>query len=139
MARRRIVLADDHMEVARQLQGLLSGDYDVEVVCDGSSLLQVIRNQAPDALVLDITMPGMNGLAVARAALQMYPWLPVVFVTVTDAPEVIRSALSLGACGYVIKCDAGEELMAAVRAGFTGRTYLSAHAKTTHSPSQEGG
>lgn len=129
MGRLRILLAEDHREVAEQLRSLLAEHYDVQVVCDGGSLVRLVRQERPDAIVTDITMPDMSGLAAARTALELYPSLPVVLVTVMDAPEVIRSALAMGVRGYVLKCDAGEELTHAVRVGLSGQTYLSTHAR----------
>ena len=129
MKRQRIVLAEDHSAVAEQLRALLADEYEVSVVNDGGALLRAIQRDRPDALITDIAMPGKNGLMAARAALDLHPDLTIVFVSVSNPPEMIRHTQSLGALGYVMKCDAGEELLAAVRAALAGRHYLSLHAR----------
>jgi DNA-binding NarL/FixJ family response regulator len=130
MTCQRVVLAEDHAEVARQLCTLLANDYEVlDIVPDGRALVVKVAELKPDVVVSDVTMPGMNGLSAARAILDRNPEARIVFVTVQSEPDVVRRALALGVLGYVLKCDAGEELLAAVRSSLEGRQYLSAGAR----------
>ena len=116
--------------MATELHELLSTDYDiVEIVQDGAALIEAARRELPDAIVCDIAMPGVNGLTAAASILETRPDGRIVFVTVQDSRAVIRKALSCGARGYVLKSDAGNELVAAVRTAIQGGHYLSAHAR----------
>lgn len=113
--------------MATELRALLASDYEVvETVQDGAALVDAVRRHAPDAIVSDIGMPGVNGLTAAAVILAATPEACIVFVTVEDSVAVVRKALALGALGYVLKSDAANELVAAVRAAIAGRSYLSA-------------
>jgi DNA-binding NarL/FixJ family response regulator len=121
-----VVLAEDHPAMAAELQELLMEDYDVvEIVPDGAALIEAARKHLPDAIVSDIAMPGINGLVATATLLARRPDAPIILVTVQDNRAVIRKALDCGARGYVLKCDAGNELVAAVRLALEGGLYLS--------------
>jgi DNA-binding NarL/FixJ family response regulator len=125
-----VLLAEDHPAMANELRELLSTDYDiVEVVQDGAALIEATQRTLPDAIVCDIAMPRVNGLAAAASILAARPDARIVFVTVQDSRAVIRKAVDGGARGYVFKSDAGNELVAAVRAAIQGGFYLSANAR----------
>jgi DNA-binding NarL/FixJ family response regulator len=125
-----VVLAEDHPAMATDLRELLVTDYDiVEIVQDGASLIDAARRQVPDAIVSDIAMPGVNGLAAAVSILTTRPDARIVFVTVQESRAVIRRALECGARGYVLKCDAGKELVDAVGTVIQGGRYLSTNAR----------
>src|SRR5262245_29921203 len=112
--------------MATELHELLVADYDiVETVGDGAALIEAARRSVPDAIVCDIAMPRVSGLAAAKAILATAPDARIVFVTVQDSRAVIRKALDFGARGYVLKCDAGHELIGAVRTAIDGGRYLS--------------
>ena len=116
--------------MATELHELLITDYDiVEIAHDGVGLIDATRRALPDAIVCDIAMPRLNGLAAAAAILATRPDARIVFVTVQDSRAVIRKALDCGARGYVLKSDAGHELAAAVRTALEGGFYLSANAR----------
>ena len=116
--------------MAIELQELLSTDYDIlAVVQDGAALIEAARRALPDAIVSDIAMPHVNGLAAAASILVTRPDARIVFVTVQDSRGVIRKAIDCGARGYVLKTDAGNELVAAVRTAIEGGFYLSASAR----------
>jgi len=116
--------------MATELHELLSTDYDiVEVVHDGVALIEATRRVVPDAIVCDIAMPRVNGLAAAASILATRPDARIVFVTVQDSRAVIKKAIEYGARGYVLKSDAGNELVAAVRTALEGGFYLSANAR----------
>ena len=116
--------------MATELHELLVTDYDiVEIAHDGVALIEATRRTLPHAIVCDIAMPRVNGLAAAASILETRPDARIVFVTVQDSRAVIRKALDCGARGYVLKSDAGNELVAAVRTALEGGFYLSANAR----------
>jgi DNA-binding NarL/FixJ family response regulator len=128
--RQRLVLAEDHAAVAAQLRDLLATEYEVvQVVGDGQDLVETVKVHAPDVIVADVGLPAVDGLAAARAILDAQPGARIVLVSVRDEPTLIRNALSSGALAYVIKADAGEELVPAVRSSLEGRRFLSASAQ----------
>jgi DNA-binding NarL/FixJ family response regulator len=126
MNRPTIVLAEDHPNVAEQLHKLLSSAFDVvAVVGHGEALVKAALKLNPDAVVTDISMPGMDGLRAAQELLQRMPSLAIVFVTVHDDPALARKALAIGR-GYVLKTSAGDELVDAVFAVLDSRRFVSA-------------
>jgi DNA-binding NarL/FixJ family response regulator len=131
VTRARVVLAEDHLVIARQLRTLLASEFDViDAVEDGMALLKSVDACWPDVIVSDIAMPGaINGLNAADSILTQHPDARIVFVTIQDEPSVIRTAMSRGALGYVMKCDAGDELPIAVRAALEGHRYVSTSAR----------
>ena len=116
--------------MATELHELLITDYDiVDIALDGVALIEATRRALPDAIVCDIAMPRVNGLAAAASILASRPDTRIVFVSVQDSRAVIRKAIDCGARGYVLKSDAGNELVAAVRTALEGGFYLSANAR----------
>jgi DNA-binding NarL/FixJ family response regulator len=116
--------------MAQRLRALLEPSCDiVESVEDGSSLVAAVAAFQPDVIVSDIAMPGMSGLAAARIILAGQPGARIVFVTIRDEPSVVRAALQCGVLAYVLKGDAGDELVTAVRAAVAGRQYVSTNAR----------
>ncbi len=119
------MLAEDHPPIAEQLRELLGDEFDVlAVVAHGEALVKAVRRLRPDAVVTDISMPGMDGMQAAREFLVDIPELPVVFITVHDDPTLARAALSIGK-GYVLKASAGDELVDALRHVLDGGRFLS--------------
>ena len=116
--------------MATELHELLIADYDiVDVVQDGAALIEAAGRALPDVIVCDIAMPRVNGLAAAASIRASRPDASIVFVTVQDSRAVIRKAIDCGARAYVLKSDAGNELVAAVRTALDGGFYLSASAR----------
>jgi len=116
--------------MATELHELLITDYDiVEIAHDGVALIEATRRTLPHAIVCDIAMPRVNGLAAAASILASRPDTRIVFVSVQDSRAVIKKAIDCGARGYVLKSDAGNELVAAVRTALEGGFYLSANAR----------
>ncbi|WP_192364433.1 response regulator [Mesorhizobium mediterraneum] len=128
MARKRLVLAEDHTEMADHLRSLL-GDYDVDIVSDGQGLIAAVNANVPDIIISDIAMPGISGLAAARDILAVHPNARIIFVSVRDEPAIIRKAIDDGAAGYVVKSDAGDELLDAVQTVLGGGQYVSSSAR----------
>ncbi|MET0580878.1 MAG: response regulator transcription factor [Pseudoxanthomonas sp.] len=126
MKRARVLLAEDSWAMARQLRAILEQEFDVVgTVADGVSLVQVARSTEPDIVVTDIAMPGMDGLDAIAQLLGDRDQLGVVFITVLGDSQLVDRALSLGTCSYVLKGDAGDDLLLAVQAALERRTFLS--------------
>ena len=115
----RILLVDDHPIVRQGLKTLLEGHSDWEVIgeaSDGAEAVEKAKNLTPDVMVLDVTMPRMNGLEACRVLRRQAPGLEILFVTQHDSPQMMREALEAGARGYVVKSNAARDLLAAVEA-----------------------
>ena len=115
----RILLVDDHPIVRQGLKTLLEGRPGWEVIgeaSDGAEALEKARDLSPDVMVLDVTMPRMNGLEACRLLRKRAPQLEILFVTQHDSPQMMREALEAGARGYVVKSNAARDLLAAVEA-----------------------
>jgi DNA-binding NarL/FixJ family response regulator len=115
----RILLVDDHPVVRQGLRTLLEGRSEWEVVgeaSDGVEALEKVGSLQPDVVVLDVTMPRMNGIEACRLIQQKTPGLEVLFVTQHDSPQMMREALAAGARGYVVKSNLARDLLEAVEA-----------------------
>ncbi|PYX46665.1 MAG: hypothetical protein DMG79_15770 [Acidobacteria bacterium] len=115
----RILLVDDHPVVRQGLKSLLEGRSGWEVIgeaSDGAEAVEKAKDLNPDVMVLDVTMPRMNGLEACRVLRRQYPQLEILFVTQHDSPQMMREALDAGARGYVVKSNAARDLLAAVEA-----------------------
>lgn len=125
---KRIVLVDDHSLMRAGVRALLDDLPSVAVVGEcgnGLEALQLVRRQEPDALLLDISLPGLNGLEVVRQLSQSHPDVRVLMLSMHSGPEYVARALGAGASGYLLKDSAFDELAAALASVFAGRDYLS--------------
>ena len=114
--------------MAEHLRSLL-GDYAVDIVSDGQGLIAAVNANVPDIIISDIGMPGISGLAAAREILAVHPNARIIFVSVRDEPAIVRKAIDEGAAGYVVKSDAGDELLDAVQTVLDGGHYVSSSAR----------
>lgn len=124
----RVILADDHQLVRAGLRALLQSFDDVQVLAecnDGHEVLAKVGELHPDVLLLDITMPGLNGLDVAARIPKLSPSTRVLVLSMHAGPEYVAQALRAGVAGYLIKDAAVEELRVALDALMAGRAYLS--------------
>jgi DNA-binding NarL/FixJ family response regulator len=115
----RILLVDDHPVVRQGLKTLLEAHSGWEVIgeaADGLEAVDKADRLHPDVMVLDVTMPRMNGLEACRLIRQKTPGLEILFVTQHDSPQMMREALEAGARGYVVKSNAARDLLEAVEA-----------------------
>ncbi|MHB8763197.1 MAG: response regulator [Deferrisomatales bacterium] len=125
----RVFLADDHAVVRDGLRALLEALGDLEVVGeagDGRQALDRICALAPDVAVLDIAMPGLNGIELTARLRERSPAVPVVILSMHGSAEHVFRALRAGARGYLLKESAGRQVGLAIRAAVAGRTYLDA-------------
>jgi DNA-binding NarL/FixJ family response regulator len=122
----RLVLADDHEEVLCELRALLSSEFEVLAsVTDGSALIDAAREWKPDVVISDIEMPGVSGIEACRRIVQQGHCSASIIVTMHNETQLVEDALRRGVRGYVLKIDAGEELISAVRCVLGGSLYLS--------------
>ncbi len=124
----RALLADDHTLVRAGIRGLLQGLPGVEVVGeaeDGPEALRLAESLRPDVVLLDIGMPGLNGLEVAGRLAALDPSIRVLILSMHTSEEYVLRALRAGCAGYLLKRSAVSELEVAVRAVARGETYLS--------------
>ncbi|MGB9180892.1 MAG: response regulator transcription factor [Pyrinomonadaceae bacterium] len=123
-----IVLADDHRIVRQGLRALLAAEADFKVIGeadDGREALEVVRRLNPDVLVLDLMMPGLNGLEVARQLHKQSPKVGIVVLSMYDDEGFVLEALANGVSAYVLKDSNSSDLVQAVREVAAGRRYLS--------------
>jgi DNA-binding NarL/FixJ family response regulator len=127
MAQRpRILLADDHGLLLEAFQTLLEPRYQiVGAFANGREVLEAAPALKPDVVVMDIAMPVMNGLDAGRLLRERLPRVRLVYLTVSDDPELSAAAFRIGASAYLLKSSAASELFDAIEAALAGRTYRS--------------
>jgi DNA-binding NarL/FixJ family response regulator len=126
MPQPRLLLADDHRETADLLSRLLQEEFDVVGrVEDGVALVNAVETLSPDVIVSDISMPNLDGISAATAILRKNPDARIVLITVHSDPVLAELGLSAGVMAYVLKRDAGDELVPAVRAALRGERHVS--------------
>ncbi len=126
MRRIRVLLADDHEAMLDRVARLLTTECNlVGTATDGQQAFDAARELKPDVLVLDISMPVMNGIETAHRLKEAGAETRIVFLTVHDDPDFAREALEAGALGYVIKQRIASDLVAAIKEAYAGRSFLS--------------
>jgi len=123
----RILLADDHAVLRAGIRALLDMQPDIEVIGeagDGHQAMARVRELQPDVVLMDIGMPGLDGMAATRQIKAAYPKTRVLILTQHENKEYILPALKIGASGYVLKRAEGDELLTAIRAVYAGETFL---------------
>jgi two-component system response regulator DesR len=124
--RLRVLLADDDAAMRQRLCEVLEKDYEVlRAVDDGQKILDCAADLKPDLILLDVSMPGVNGFAVAHELRKSLPHIPILFVTQHAEPLYVKEALLAGAAGYVLKRNVVRELCRAVQQVHSGRSYVS--------------
>jgi two-component system response regulator NreC len=128
MGETTIVLAEDHQIVRQGLRALLEPEADFQIVgeaSDGSEALQLAERMRPDVMIVDLMMPGLNGLEVTHQVARRSPKTRVIILSAFDNEAYVTEALGNGAAGYVLKKSSAADLVQAVREVITGRRYLS--------------
>jgi DNA-binding NarL/FixJ family response regulator len=127
MKKQRLLLVDDHAVVREGLRALLKDASKFEIVgdaSDGIAAMAAVERLRPDVVVLDVSMPGMNGSQLTRRLKQQYPDVKTIALTVHEEGGYLRSLLDAGASGYVLKRSAASELLRAIEAVTEGGIYL---------------
>jgi len=125
MPRPRVLLADDHALLLEAFEKLLTPEFDVVgKATDGRSLVTMAQELRPDVAVLDMMMPGLNGLDAARQLRVMQPGIGLVFLTMMEDAQIASETVRLGACAYVLKRSAASELVTAIREVLHKRSYV---------------
>ena len=124
----KVLFADDHSIVRAGLRRIVEESGDIEVVAeaaDGQEAIQKAHEAMPDVAVIDLSMPGMDGLEVISQLHVYYPKLPILILTMYEEEQYVVRAIAAGAMGYVTKRSAPEELVTAIHKVHAGRRYLS--------------
>lgn len=124
----RILIADDHGIVRQGLRSLIEHEPDMEVVGeaqDGHAVLRLAKDLKPDVIIMDITMPELNGIEATREVLRTVPATKVIALSMHAEGHIVKEALNAGACGYILKTNLFDELVRALEAAVSGDSYLS--------------
>jgi two-component system invasion response regulator UvrY len=123
----RVLLADDHSIVRAGLRRIVEDSEDMVVVAeaaDGREAIRQVRKESPDVVVVDISMPGLDGLEVVSRLHSDYPNLPIIILTMHEEEQYVVRAIEAGAMGYITKRSAPEHLVNAIRKVLEGGRYL---------------
>jgi DNA-binding NarL/FixJ family response regulator len=123
----RVLVAEDCPAVRQTINGLLAsaGVASIVLASDGVEAVTLARDAAPDVVILDYAMPGMNGVDAARLIRQFAPATPMILLTGSVAEHLIAAAMGAGIRGYVLKSDAGDDLVRAIHTVRGGGTFVS--------------
>ncbi len=124
----RIVIADDHVLIRQGIKSIISQDKSLEVIgeaVDGKDLLNILRDTHPDMVILDISMPHINGLEALGRIRDIYPNIRILILTMHGNNQYFFHAITAGAHGYLMKDDSDTELLSAIRTVQQDRTYVS--------------
>jgi DNA-binding NarL/FixJ family response regulator len=129
MKRARVLLADDHRLLREAFAQMLEPNCEVVgAVADGRALLAAAEELRPEVVVLDIAMPLLNGLDAARQLKRLMPAVKVIFLTVSEDPDLAAEAFRAGASGFLLKNSAASELFQAIQEVLQGRSYVTPQA-----------
>ena len=124
----KVLLAEDHTIVRKGLRSLLDSEAGIKVVGeaeDGREAIKKVEKLQPDVVLMDISMPGLNGLEATRQLKKRFPEIKFIILTVHDHEEYVLQTLRAGASGYLVKKAAPAELISAIRAVYSGESFLS--------------
>lgn len=128
MASITVIIADDHTILRKGIVSLLQDETDIEVIgeaSNGQEALDLISEKTPDVAIIDISMPGLNGIDVTRRTTKVNPGTKVLMLSMHGARQYVVNSLKAGASGYILKKNAVDELTAGIRTVIAGRKYLS--------------
>lgn len=124
----RIVLADDHVLIRHGIKNIIAKEAQLQIVGEvgnGEELLSYLKNDLPELVILDISMPKINGVDLTRILKKSYPSVKILMLTMHKNKQFFYQAMSAGADGYLIKSDSDDELLLAINKIRSGRTYIS--------------
>jgi DNA-binding NarL/FixJ family response regulator len=124
----RVLIVDDHAFIRRGVQTILQSFPEWELCGEagnGSDAVRLVNQLEPDVVLMDITMPGMNGLEATRIIHNSHPRVKIILLTLHESTEVLRSGFRAGASGYLLKADAEEELLKALQVVIGDGSYIS--------------
>jgi DNA-binding NarL/FixJ family response regulator len=131
MAKTRVLVADDNSPMRERIVSMLESEFDVvKAVSDGNAVVVGVEQLRPDVVVLDISMPVLNGIEAAKRVTELNGTTKIVFVTVKTDALIVQAALATGALGYVLKPRMGLDLIAAIKSALAGRRFVSTGLKT---------
>lgn len=125
----QILLADDHTVLTDGLRILIGSQPDMQVVgiaTDGRQVVKQLQETCPDLVLMDVSMPVLNGIEAARQARELCPKVRIIMLSMHADIEYVNRSLQAGAQGYILKESAGAEVLQAIREVMTGRTFFSA-------------
>jgi DNA-binding NarL/FixJ family response regulator len=128
MATGSVLLVEDHDMARRSIRTLLSSDPTLSIISEttnGEEAVKMAVNTRPGVILMDISLPGISGIQAAKRIREAWPGARIIFLSQHDSIPIVRDALSMGAEGYVVKSDAGHDLLAAIRAAREGRRFVS--------------
>jgi DNA-binding NarL/FixJ family response regulator len=123
----RVLIVDDHAILREGIRTLLERQADIEVIgeaANGQEAIAQVGALRPDIVLMDISMPEMNGLEATRQIANLYPWIRILILTQHDNPEFINPILQAGASGYILKKSGGRELLNAIREVYEQGAFL---------------
>ena len=126
----RIVLADDHVLIRHGIKNIITREDHLQIIGefgDGEEVLASLKNDLPDLVILDISMPKINGVELTRILKKEYSSVKILMLTMHKNKQYFYRAMSAGADGYLIKSDSDNELLLAINKIRNGRTYISPH------------
>ena len=126
--RLRILIADDHEIVRHGVRNLIENEPDFEVCAEasiGRDAVNLGEKFQPDVAILDLSMPDLNGLEAARQLKKLSPKTAILIFTMHDAEQLVHEVFNAGVSGYVLKSDAGQHLVTAIRTAAEGKHYFS--------------
>lgn len=127
----RILLADDHPLMLEDIRATLAPHYEIiEAVADGRALVEAALRLRPDLIVVDITMPLLNGIDAAVEIKKSLPSMKLIFVTMHASTAYIQSVFDAGGTGYILKSGIREELLEAAQSVLNGRIYVGPSLRT---------
>lgn len=128
MSKAKVLLVDDHIVVRQGIKALLTDEPDMEVVGEannGREAMDSLERLEPDVVLMDISMPGLNGIEATRQIKQRFPEVKVVILSMHANEEYVFQVLQAGAAGYVLKQSDSLEVLTAIRAAISGGSFLS--------------
>ena len=126
MKKARILLADDHPAMRDKVADLLGDAFQIVAsVADGKAAMKAATLLSPDVVLMDISMPIMNGIEAAERLVQSRTQAKILFLTVHDDPDFLKAALATGAAGYILKSQMATDLIPAIRKALAGNRFIS--------------